>query len=962
MITCAPGYIFNHVEKTCVKIDSPMGKILERMWRSTDVGDVARDMRLAGATDSDADSDAGSDAGLGAGSDAGSDASSKADPELRAATGTALRSGRVIDSSRYSNVNPMTKEARPRAQAFPELSSAEFVPFVRKLLARRKLVMGPAPDENACATTSNANAARAPIDLEKYQQVLGLLASPDSPVRRVLVKADTGAGKTCYAGPIIEAWKMRRPVFIIVPGDAQKDNAYYQLSHKCPSPLQKMIAKAKLDWKRSEADQSKIVSLFSRSRVFVLSYVQAANKINGRNVTQRKGEPRPGARYLDEAVILLDEVHYLANLKFIHPSWKSSVEALSPAIVRARDSVVIGFTATPIVEDPLEIVTLLNIFRGQEVITRADFREQFVVTDDAGARVLTSDPPRLKELELLFRGIISVYENQNDTHRFPHMAPARVHSIALGPDQIQKLRESKAKDKSKFVNIAPASAMRSKVGKALKSDAELRKVSPKLHAVVELVERLHAERAGKVLLFSQQKRTGADLLADILQTRGWDMFAGRRPGEADGEAARAFAFLGNYSGAKRERFMSQAMFTSHLDAFNDESNKTGQRIPLAILTKDKATGINFEDVRHIILVEAPEDMSTFHQVMGRARRYCSHRRLPRSMWTIDVHVFQSVLPGEDQDDEALQQKARSLQAEAEELAQQARVVEGDLREIDRQIAARAEEVRALPKASRGKQAAAMKLTREEFDSIRDEFDRVERSLVESEEQAKAIDDPRFREQADAQLAQLVQLRNEFEQKKRVMQEYVRANLAFVREDIAKRKRELVDRKAELQKRLRELQARAKEPVKTYKFIEAQRRAVQELRSSVRTDAHAFADAKIRDATTQSMYDFMRRVAVDCEANKARTGVDTCLFAELHERESEVPKSEVRGDELVGPVDVRDYQDIKVEDRIADEIEDGSSVRAHDDSNDALADVKGRTTVMTRILDNITKHLEWVDSG
>lgn len=919
LITCAPGYIFNHVEKTCVKIDSPMGKVLERMWRSTDVSS-------GGSSD-------GGDDGDGGGDDGGSD------------TGMALRSKRVVDRSRYSNVNPMVMDARRSgAISFPEVSSAEFVPFVRRLLARRKLVMGAAPDENACASLGESGKG---IDLEAYQKVLGLLVSPDSPVRRVLVKADTGAGKTCYAGPIIEAWKMRRPVFIIVPGDAQKDNAYYQLSHKCPSPLQKMVAKAKLDWKRGEADQSKIVGLFSRSRVFVLSYVQAANKINGRNTTQRKGEPKPGPRYLDEAVILLDEIHYLANLKFIHPSWKSSVEALSPAIVKARDSVVIGFTATPIVEDPLEVVTLLNIFRGEEVMTRADFRERFVTTDgELGTQVLTSDPERLRELELLFRGIISVYENQNDTHRFPRMTPTRVHSIALGPDQIHKLRESKAKDKSKFVNIAPASAMRSKVGKALRSDAELRMVSPKLHAVVELLQRLHAERAGKVLLFSQQKRTGADILADILQARGWDMFSNRRATGGDNgsggnaKSARSFAFFGNYSGASRERAMSQAMFTAHLDAFNDEANKTGQNIPLAILTKDKATGINFEDVRHIILVEAPDDMSTFHQVLGRARRYCSHRRLPRDMWTIDVHVFQSILPGEDRDDGELHERARLLQAESEQLAQQARVVEDDLREVETQIAAVAEQTRALPKAARGKQAAAMKLSRPEFDGMRDEVDKVERVLVEYEQKVDASSDAQFKEQAKTQIAAL---RSDFDRRKRVIQEYVRANLPFVREDIAKRRRELLERRVGMQKRLRELQAKAKEPTKTYKFIEAQRKAVHELRSSVRTDAHAFADAKVRDATTQSMYDFMRRVAVDCEANKARTGVDTCLFSELHEKGTSEGAG-VRGDDLV---------------QTDEHVVESTRARQHEGQPGAQGT---HTSTMASIFDNITKQLEWIDTG
>jgi hypothetical protein len=73
-----------------------------------------------------------------------------------------------------------------------------------------------------------------------------------------------------------------------------------------------------------------------------------------------------------------------------------------------------------------------------------------------------------------------------------------------------------------------------------------------------------------------------------------------------------------------------------------ENNFYGEIIKTIMITSSGAEGINLENTRFVHVVEPYWNMVRVDQVVGRARRICSHRRLPEDMRTIKVFLYMSV--------------------------------------------------------------------------------------------------------------------------------------------------------------------------------------------------------------------------------------------------------------------------------------------------------------------------------
>jgi hypothetical protein len=82
-----------------------------------------------------------------------------------------------------------------------------------------------------------------------------------------------------------------------------------------------------------------------------------------------------------------------------------------------------------------------------------------------------------------------------------------------------------------------------------------------------------------------------------------------------------------------------------LAAFNSPENATGELIPVIILTSKYAEGVDFKGVRAIHFMEQQAKIGRFEQIVGRARRFCSHRELHYpDQWTVDIYQYMCVYP------------------------------------------------------------------------------------------------------------------------------------------------------------------------------------------------------------------------------------------------------------------------------------------------------------------------------
>jgi hypothetical protein len=74
-----------------------------------------------------------------------------------------------------------------------------------------------------------------------------------------------------------------------------------------------------------------------------------------------------------------------------------------------------------------------------------------------------------------------------------------------------------------------------------------------------------------------------------------------------------------------------------------ENNNMGEVIKILMITSSGAEGINLKNTRFVHIVEPYWHMVRVEQVVGRARRICSHQDLPPDMRNVKVFLYVSTL-------------------------------------------------------------------------------------------------------------------------------------------------------------------------------------------------------------------------------------------------------------------------------------------------------------------------------
>jgi len=127
----------------------------------------------------------------------------------------------------------------------------------------------------------------------------------------------------------------------------------------------------------------------------------------------------------DNAVVIMDEFHNAVNDKYIvQRQWKRSLPRLREALYQSKSSVVVGLTATIIVESPDDVRKGVNVLRGVE---HEPIREgEFV---DEGGHILDSAFRKLQ-------GYVSVYSIEFDHHVFPRFIPEKSPKDLIQPSTV----------------------------------------------------------------------------------------------------------------------------------------------------------------------------------------------------------------------------------------------------------------------------------------------------------------------------------------------------------------------------------------------------------------------------------------------------------------------------------------------------------------------------------------------
>ena len=201
----------------------------------------------------------------------------------------------------------------------------------------------------------------------------------------------------------------------------------------------------------------------------------------------------------------------------------------------------------------------------------------------------------------------------------------------------------------------------------------LRKYSPKFLKILENLK--EKDNEGLHLIYSQFRTLeGIGILKLVLEANGYAEFKirkitgqGNDPNyweivekEEDAGKPRFALYTGTESTEEKEIILNiyngaweyvPVSITTTLREQKLDTNVRGEVIKALMITASGAEGINLKNTRYVHVVEPYWHMVRLEQVIGRARRICSHEELPEKMRTIKVFLYLAVLTEKQRNDE-----------------------------------------------------------------------------------------------------------------------------------------------------------------------------------------------------------------------------------------------------------------------------------------------------------------------
>lgn len=189
-----------------------------------------------------------------------------------------------------------------------------------------------------------------------FQRNLGRLLSPYTPYSRMLLFYDVGVGKTCTAILAHELIKMIerqdfRETIVITSGPSLEQNFKEQFIRKCPGIIKEFTFDKFVDELKIKQE--------IRKHFRFRKYGEFASFINGieKSKTNRKAKSDEFIkRTFSNRIFILDEGHVLKNKG---PRYT----ALQRVFDVAENLTILILTGTPITEQPVEAVNLINLLK-----------------------------------------------------------------------------------------------------------------------------------------------------------------------------------------------------------------------------------------------------------------------------------------------------------------------------------------------------------------------------------------------------------------------------------------------------------------------------------------------------------------------------------------------------------------------------------------------------------------------
>ena len=205
----------------------------------------------------------------------------------------------------------------------------------------------------------------------------------------------------------------------------------------------------------------------------------------------------------------------------------------------------------------------------------------------------------------------------------------------------------------------------------------LARYSPKFLHILDNIK--DPEYIGLHLVYSQFRTLeGIGLFSLVLEKNGFARFKIRKNASDIWEIDIPEADLGKptyalYTGTEtvEEKEITRRIYNGEWDYIPTNlsaelkkiahNNNMGEIIKVLMITSSGSEGINLRNTRYVHIMEPYWHPVRMEQVIGRARRICSHKNLPRALQTVEVFVYLMVLsPEQLKSDDAIELKRKDL--------------------------------------------------------------------------------------------------------------------------------------------------------------------------------------------------------------------------------------------------------------------------------------------------------------
>eukprot|EP00929_Paragymnodinium_shiwhaense_P052198 TRINITY_DN26150_c0_g1_i1.p1 TRINITY_DN26150_c0_g1~~TRINITY_DN26150_c0_g1_i1.p1 ORF type:complete len:1206 (-),score=318.92 TRINITY_DN26150_c0_g1_i1:652-4227(-) len=506
---------------------------------------------------------------------------------------------------------------------------------------------------------SSATGSAACPRLQPHQESVAFLLHPESPVSRLLVDHPTGAGKTREMIQVLDQLFFDdRPKVPIFPKQPIIRNFYAELLrwpskyrdyYCCVCPGGAFLACQDIIWRRVRNDywplahvkeeqlralvrslrdvlEMKGAYYEGRLRPGILESFEAQHpgerfpcaplralgyaSAGGAN-TRLDGNGRPMSSFFkvgfalpfsnpyDGKVVLMDEVH---NLVRTETQYATQLATLRELLRGAKRVVLAGFTGTPILSEPSEGRTLLEIIKGGEAAQAADEGFMSSLATKPFPLFPRCSPEGIPDVQLTEKVQKALCRQVSLAHEALHAYVSKAQDNALRPRRLRAYCNMYA-----FVG-SYHDGQHSCKGAVLENPLGC---APKLQGVA--VEVVRCRQKSLVLI---SRGSGYRAMLDIMR-------------QAAAAAQPPF----------------EVASIEQLAEFNSSENLRGDRLLCMVADAAQCSeGISFNAVRRLHLVDVPDTPTIFAQQCGRASRMLGHSGLRPEEQTVGIVLHVAVMP------------------------------------------------------------------------------------------------------------------------------------------------------------------------------------------------------------------------------------------------------------------------------------------------------------------------------